>query len=168
MADVGGGGDGMEVVDDDDEGNTSHKTKNASEARNVGTPEKDEPALLPIAAAIARKRAMPKLQLFDLVAGGAFERALEGMGRQEGGEVRHPSCQATWLLCKYRFSCSCSERKRASTTAGIAFSFEIHNYLHVEYNVWMFSIDRCWSSMPVFGRVKRLKYFADYKTCRTY
>lgn len=33
-------------------------------------------------------RGMPKLQLFDLVAGGAFERALEGMGRQEGGEVR--------------------------------------------------------------------------------
>ena len=30
---------------------------------------------------------MPKLQLFDLVAGGAFERALEGMGREEGGEV---------------------------------------------------------------------------------
>lgn len=30
---------------------------------------------------------MPKLQLFDLVAGGAFERALEGMGRQEGGQV---------------------------------------------------------------------------------
>lgn len=37
--------------------------------------------------------ATSKLQLFDLVAGGAFERALEGMGRQESGQVRFASCR---------------------------------------------------------------------------
>lgn len=73
MADGDGAGDTMEVVNDDG---------NASGTRNAGTPKKGPP---PVTA--ARKRAMPKLQLFDLVAGGAFERALEGMGRQEGGEV---------------------------------------------------------------------------------
>lgn len=41
--------------------------------------------------------AISKLQLFDLVAGGAFERALEGMGRQEGGEVG--SVDSAWSSC---------------------------------------------------------------------
>lgn len=84
-------------VDDDDHtppvqlprGNLVQEQKSPAEKQILSTTsmipsEKTDPSRLDLnnrSAAVA----MPELQLFDLVAGGAFERALEVMGRQHHG-----------------------------------------------------------------------------------
>ncbi|CAM9991770.1 unnamed protein product [Ectocarpus sp. 4 AP-2014] len=76
----GGGGDRMDVdVDDKSAGGGTTR-------RDEGDGPHKDPSSVSPPSPRRRGRGMPKLQLFDLVAGGAFERALEGMGRQEGGE----------------------------------------------------------------------------------
>ncbi|CAM9400569.1 unnamed protein product, partial [Ectocarpus sp. 8 AP-2014] len=77
----GGGGDRMDVDDDDNSAGGGPTRRGEGDG-----PHKDPSSVSPPSPRRRRGRGMPKLQLFDLVAGGAFERALEGMGRQEGGE----------------------------------------------------------------------------------
>ncbi|CAN0034400.1 unnamed protein product, partial [Ectocarpus sp. 12 AP-2014] len=76
----GGGGDRMDV-DVDDKSAGGRPTR-----RGEGDGPHKDPSPVTPPSPRRRGRGMTKLQLFDLVAGGAFERALEGMGRQEGGE----------------------------------------------------------------------------------
>ncbi|CAM9877546.1 unnamed protein product, partial [Ectocarpus sp. 12 AP-2014] len=69
----GGGGDRMDVDVDDKSAGGGPKRRGEGDG-----PHKDPSSVLPPSPR-RRGRGMPKLQLFDLVAGGAFERALEGM-----------------------------------------------------------------------------------------
>ena len=80
------GGDGSDNGDDGGSGGSSSSSNNSGSGSGSGGGWE-----------------MPKLQLFDLVAGGAFERALEGMGRQEGGEVCCTVlCCAVWGVMSSR------------------------------------------------------------------
>ncbi|CAM9950437.1 unnamed protein product [Scytosiphon promiscuus] len=84
----------MDVVEGDDVNNSGsgsgNNTADADGGPGSGSGDDERvskrASTSALAAAANRRGGMPKLQLFDLVAGGAFERALEGMGRQEGGE----------------------------------------------------------------------------------
>lgn len=70
---------------------TSTRGGNASEARHTsqrcGKIPGDAGRRAAGSTTARRPRPLPKPQLFDLVAGGALERAIERMGRQEDGEV---------------------------------------------------------------------------------